>query len=324
MLQKSKILDRGRRALATTIDAGSRRSGRLAGLILMYHGVAQTSDDPSRTLAPALAVEELRAHLEHLRRRYDVVPARDLQERAAARAAGDRFPVALTFDDDLESHRTLVAPLLTELGLPATFFLTGAMLDGAEAFWWQDLNVLYARGGEDWRQVCRECDRIWGPTGGGIGLKTLGDTIEMLPPEERDALAKRLREMVGAPPEPGLSEDGVRDLAGAGFEIGWHTRAHYQLQSLDDSALRDAMTDGLERLSAVAGQRLEAIAYPYGHADLTVAAAAARAGFERGFVWSERAVDRTSHPMLLDRVDAWQPSAAAFAFRLARTVEAAG
>lgn len=320
----SKTLsEAAQRGLAAIIDTRSRRSRRCAGLVLMYHEVGPESGDPGRALVPPLAVGELRAQLEHLRERYEVVSVHDLRERIAARVPGERFPVALTFDDDSERHHTLVAPLLAELGMPATFFLTGSTLDGAQAFWWNDLNDLYARGGDAWREVARECDRRWGPTGGAIGLHALARTIEMMPPDERDSFALRLREIrAAAPRDRGLSESDVAELAAAGFEIGFHTRAHYQLQTLDDGALHDAMRDGLERLGTVAGQRLTTIAYPHGHADLRIAAAAADAGFELGFAWSNLAVTRNSHPMLLDRLDAWHPSPAAFAFRIARTISA--
>lgn len=52
----------------------------------------------------------------------------------AARRPGERFRLALTFDDDLSSHHRLVAPLPREFGMPATFFPAGATLDGPVAF----------------------------------------------------------------------------------------------------------------------------------------------------------------------------------------------
>jgi peptidoglycan/xylan/chitin deacetylase (PgdA/CDA1 family) len=296
----------------------------LAGVVLMYHDVAPTSGDPNRCVVPPLGIDLLRAQLDHLRRRYDVVSIHGLQERVVARAPGRRFPVALTFDDDLENHRALVAPLLSELELPATFFLTGSTLEEPQAFWWHDLNDLAARGGAAWREIAAECRRRWGSTDADVDLHALARTIEMMPPDERDSLARRLREIAGSPPrDRGLSESAVRDLVAAGYEIGFHTRAHYHLQTLDDDELHRAMREGAERLSAIAGHPLTAIAYPHGRADLRIAAAAVDAGFELGFVWSNLAVSAASHPMLMDRVDAWQPSDEAFAFRLARTISIA-
>lgn len=311
-----------RRALVPIIDGRSRRSRRPSGLILMYHGVAETSGDPDRWVVAPLGVQVLREQLQHLRRRYEVVSLQHLPELVAARQPRGRIPVALTFDDDLASHLRYVAPVLSELELPATFFLTGASLDEPHAFYWQDLEDLYARGGAHWQQVRREVDRRWPHTDSEISLQMVELTMSTMPPDDRDLLADRLREILDSPPrDGGLSAADVSALAGAGFEIGFHTKGHYWLQRLDDETLHREM-QGAERLSAVTGAPLKTIAYPYGPGDLRIAAAAARAEFELGVVWTNTAVSEPHHPLLLDRVDGAWSSAAEFAFRMARFVSA--
>ena len=54
--------------------------------------------------------------------------------------------------------------------------------------------------------------------------------IEDLPPRDRDRFASRLDEPVGQDPRiPGMRAAEVRELAGEGFEIGFHTAGHYSL-----------------------------------------------------------------------------------------------
>jgi peptidoglycan/xylan/chitin deacetylase (PgdA/CDA1 family) len=289
----------------------------------MYHGIAEVSGDRSRCVVPPLGVEILRAQLIHLRRRYQVVSLHELRDRVIGRAADQPFPVALSFDDDLESHHRFVAPLLSELELRATFFLTGRSLDGPSAFYWHDLEELFARGGEYWQEVLREVSSRWGSAGGDVGLHMVSRTMAMMQPDERDVLAERLKEILGSPPrDRGLPEANVRELVAAGFEIGFHTKGHYQLQILDDNRLSREIREGSERLTKIAGRPLRTIAYPYGPGDLRIAATAADAGFEVGVVWTNIAATASSHPLLLDRVDGAWPSAAEFAFRMARYVSA--
>lgn len=306
-------------ALAGMIGQGHRYSSRRVGLVLVYHDIARSSGNLNRFRTQPLGIDDLRAHFGYLRRRYDVVSVHELGERIAVRAPGKRFPVALTFDDDLENHLSLVAPLLSELHLPATFFLTGASLDGPCAFWWHDLRELFARGDEAWREVCQEVGCKWNWASSGVDLRMLEETITAMPPHERDSLALVLRDMVGSPPrDRGLSESAVRELVAGGFEIGFHTKRHYLLQTLDAKALHQAMREGADRLSAIAGRSLTAIAYPHGPGDLRIAAAAADAGFELGFEGPRYPVEATSHPMLLGRIDvSWRTSTGDFAFGLA-------
>ncbi len=57
--------------------------------------------------------------------------------------------VVLTFDDAVKSHRTFVAPLLKELGLGATFFVTHKWMDDKTNFMtWQDISEINQMGFE--------------------------------------------------------------------------------------------------------------------------------------------------------------------------------
>src|SRR5437016_2274796 len=57
--------------------------------------------------------------------------------------------VVLTFDDAVKSHRNFVAPLLKELGLDATFFITQHWMDDSEHFMtWREIAEIHAMGFE--------------------------------------------------------------------------------------------------------------------------------------------------------------------------------
>jgi len=65
-----------------------------------------------------------------------------------ARPVPDKL-VVLTFDDAVKSHRTFVAPLLKELGLGATFFVTQRWMDDKTNFMtWQDIAEIHQMGFE--------------------------------------------------------------------------------------------------------------------------------------------------------------------------------
>jgi peptidoglycan/xylan/chitin deacetylase (PgdA/CDA1 family) len=146
----------------------------------------------------------------------------------------------------------------------------------------------------------------------------LARTVEGLPPEELDAVATRIREFAGGSPcDRGLDAAEIAGLARNGFSIGFHTRDHQALTTLDDAALHRALAEGVDELEAVAGRPLTAIAYPYCRADLRVADAAMRSGFELGVTCNQRPVGAHDHPLLIDRVDGWSPSLGNFALALA-------
>jgi peptidoglycan/xylan/chitin deacetylase (PgdA/CDA1 family) len=283
-------------ALATML----RASDRQAGLALCYHRVGDPQDRAGWALVPALGTRLFGEQLRHLAARYRLVRAGELAEAIATRRRGRRFPLAVTFDDDLAAHAD-AARRLRQLGVPATFFVGGATLDGPRPFFWQALQAALDAGMPAGDPAL---PRVPDPGGRG-GAHRLAAAIRELEPGERDALCALLVQRAGGPPEPGLREQALRELVTAGFEIGFHTRDHEALDRLDDAALRRALTDGRERLEAIAGGELRTIAYPFGIADARVAAAARAAGYRAGFTLVARAVTPAGDPLLMGR---FQPS----------------
>jgi peptidoglycan/xylan/chitin deacetylase (PgdA/CDA1 family) len=298
----------------------ARRSTREAGIALLYHRVARPGGDERYELVPALDTALFEAQLDHLRANYRVVPPSRLFDAARERRPRERLPVAITFDDDLPSHADVVVPALLRAGLPAAFFLCGASIDAADAFWWQDLQAVVDTQRLPVR-LSSSPDLDLGPAARGVprAIHHVGELIERLPPERRDAVAAELRTLANEP-RSGLSARDVRGIVAAGFEIGFHTRRHYLLSTLDETGLRTAMSEGRERLEAVVGRRLTMIAYPHGKVDGDVAEAARTAGYEFGFTGSAASVGPTTDPLLIGRLDAPSVPVAEFGRLIAATL----
>ena len=167
----------------------SRRTKTRVGLALVYHRVAPEPAGRGDGLSPALAPSAFAAQLGHLRAEYRVVAPSELLDAVASRKREERFPIALTFDDDLASHVDVVAPALERDGLPAAFFLCGPSRAGDRSFWWQDLETLVDRGFFAGGQPIAEDIDVAGLSPGEPGaLHAVAQRIERLPPERRDAI----------------------------------------------------------------------------------------------------------------------------------------
>jgi peptidoglycan/xylan/chitin deacetylase (PgdA/CDA1 family) len=282
-----------------------RLSRRRIGVAVMYHGLAERTGNPVRELVPAHAIGLFEAQLRHLRAHFRLVPASELLAAARERRRGRRFPVAVTFDDDLPSHARTAMPTLRRFGAPATFFLCGASLDGPHRFWWQVVQAAFDGGeGRTVRGLVEErCGRLPGDDT-VPPIRRLAAAIEGLPPADREAVIEQLEPLAGPPPgETGMPATDVRVLAENGFEIGFHSLRHDRLTSLDEDDLSRRLRDGLERLEATLASRPALISYPHGRADARVAAAAREAGFRSGFTSRPEAVTSDSDPLLLGRVE---------------------
>lgn len=267
-----------------------------AGVAVYWHGVGDPQEDPALHLVPRMGTGLFRAQLRYLTRHYRPVTASELENAVAERGFGQRFPVALTFDDDLSSHRKVGLELLPEAGARATFFLCGATLDGPHPFWWQRL-------------------------GASSEARATAEHVKSLTRRERRAFEERLaQDSATEPAEEGLRRDHVRALAGAGHEIGFHTLHHDPLPTLDSAELDAALADGREALDSAAENPLHAIAYPHGEWDGRTPAAARETGFQVGFTTAQRAIRRADDPLVFGRLEAPFDSVDHLAFRLARAL----
>ncbi|HET6551256.1 MAG TPA: polysaccharide deacetylase family protein, partial [Solirubrobacter sp.] len=307
---------------AAALRWATRLSGRRVGVVLVYHAVGPRGGDRTRELVPAHSIATLAAQLEHARRRYRPVRASEIRRAVAERRRGGRIPLAVTFDDDLGSHVEHAAPVLARLGLSATFFVTGAGLDGPAEFWWQRLQRVADRG-----LRAAERERLVGllgaepaPRPGRSAELALGRAIEQAPPDVRDAIDAELGHLAGPPPDPGLSAAGLSALVAGGHDIGFHTARHYRLTTLEDAALARAMTEGRDAVAAAAGSAPRLLAYPHGRADERVAAAARAAGFDAAFTTVPHPVEPAIDPWRLPRAEPSFRTPGHFALQLAQIV----
>jgi peptidoglycan/xylan/chitin deacetylase (PgdA/CDA1 family) len=305
---RGNVKRRLRQSAATALDRALRLSGLRVGIALVYHEIRdESAGDPGSRPAPIVPTATAATFQEQVRylgANYRLVPAGELRAASLARRRGEPFPLAITFDDDLRSHVDVALPILVGAGAPATFFLTGASLNGPASFWWERLD--------------RALDA-------GAGAEMLGTddpghavaTVAALPASERRELSAALLERVGGEEEgSGLRSSQVAALAAAGCEIGFHTREHERLTGLDDAALERSMRDGSDELERAAAMRLRSVAYPFGDADDRVAGAARNAGFESGFTTRGTAVRADADPFLMGRLYPSEASIAHLASQL--------
>jgi peptidoglycan/xylan/chitin deacetylase (PgdA/CDA1 family) len=313
---KARLRSPAARALLLT----ARLRPGATGAALCYHRVGDPQGRAGHQLVPALGTRLFSAQLAMLKARFRLVTASELPAAAASRRRGERFPLAVTFDDDLACHAQVTLDLLRAHRVPATFFVGGAALDGPRPFFWEALQRALDAGlpADD-----PLLPAVPDPYGRG-GAHRLADAIRTLPRAERDALTLELVERAGGePPEPGLREDALRTLVAAGFELGFHTRDHESLELLSGDELAAALRDGRERLEAIAGHALTTIAYPFGNADARVAQAARDAGFTAGYTLAPAPLNARDDPLLLGRFQPSFATAGHTAIELARSLSAA-
>jgi peptidoglycan/xylan/chitin deacetylase (PgdA/CDA1 family) len=251
--------------------------------ILTFHRIRE----PGRRLdpfdsCPSLDCHAFRAILEHAQGRFVIVPLAELVQRRSQSAP----LAAITFDDGWRDNYDLALPVLREMRLPATVFVTTGKIGASEPFWQQVLGGRF-----------REAARDGGPAAGrlrealGLAESTALDprcyraTVaawKQLSHDERD---ERLRRVAGggspeaAAPRCFLDEEEIREMARCGITFGSHTQSHTILTRQPPEAVEAELCESKRRLESILGVAIDMLAYPNGDCSPQVIGAARRAGY---------------------------------------------
>lgn len=290
-MDESLLVRRGAGTLLQVLPTrrvlGATRRVRGVGLALLWHRI-RPSPPAASDVVETVRTEVFRRQLRALTRIADVVPLAALDDREA----GARPRIALTFDDDDAGHARFTLPVLVELGLPATFFLSGRWLHGLGPYWWEMLE----------RRIAAE-----GVDGVAAALGSSATTAQQLAVEvEGTEVAHELaRAGDAATDEHPMTHDDARQLVAAGMEIGFHTIDHPVLPLLDADTVVDAVRRGRAELEQDLDVPVARFAYPHGRLDAVSRRAVAEAGFVSAWSCSPTAARPDDDPHARPR---WEPA----------------
>jgi peptidoglycan/xylan/chitin deacetylase (PgdA/CDA1 family) len=268
-------------------------------IVLMWHNVEGTWCYPS---APGAGTRGLAQQMRQLKRLASVVPLEDALEALAAERPLPPRTVAITFDDGYRDNLDLAAPLLQDLGLPATFFLVPGLLSQDVRPWWE----IIARGFALARPAVVKWNGRALPTRGRRGRRAflwLAEHLKVLDLTTREERVDELLHVLQPEGNGGgdrlfLDWDGARELVRRGFSVGSHSMRHAILSREDpQEQFRDLMSSR-RQLEAELDVPVNLLAYPNGTRsdyDANTIRAAARAGHTHA-LGAHAGVNRPSTP----------------------------
>lgn len=99
-----------------------------------------------------------------------------------------------------------------------------------------------------------------------------------------------------------MTEDQLRDLAAAGWDIGSHTVTHRELSLVDEATALRELRASRFRLERILGRPVQWFCYPVGKYDTASEGLVRRAGYVLAVTTDEGTLQRADQPLLLQRV----------------------
>jgi len=277
-------------AVASYHSGWSAPARRLRGKlsIATFHRVL-LAEERSQYPMPGLAVtpDELRAVLGAARERFTCTTLADAAERFAAGDEPERPLLAVTFDDGQLDNATRALPVLTELGVRASFFIVSSAAQTGVSLWHDRIGFALpralARDGAAARSLLAELDLGASDSSADVSAVVERAKRAITSADVREKWVARLETVAGGPWRPiwdgMLDWSQVRALRAAGHEVGSHSHSHPLLPQCSDSELERELAHSKEVIERELRAPIRSFCYPNGDWDARVREAARRAGY---------------------------------------------
>ncbi len=226
----------------------------------MFHGVGDDSF-PEKLFV---------LQIKYLSTLFDTYWASELPELLEGRFKNlsNKPPVVLTFDDGLKNNAEIVAPILKQFGLKATFFIISDLLDGSSMMWNHEIRCRL-------ELMENEERRIFIDKNSKRQALSITQFIDSLKESESAIWKKALQSLRELNPNPDytadmllkyrvMSEQDLLDLPDC-IEIGSHTCTHPILDVVDDDVLRQEIVESKYALEKILKKPVTTFCYPNGN-----------------------------------------------------------
>lgn len=276
-------------------------------LVLLYHRVTVLPSDPERL---AVSPDNFRRQMGYIKEHFRLVR---LEEDWSALSEP---AVAVTFDDGYADNVLEALPILEDVGVPATFFISTGHIGTDEEFWWDRMERMLLRGVElpaAFTLVDSRYGRSW-PTETEserqvlyLALNALSQKVEI---GRLDGWLEQLaawsgQDEEGAGVNRSLTREELQVLARSPWAtVGAHTVSHAALSALSAERQREEIFVSKETLEKEIEKKIEVFSYPFGnraHYNRDSIALCRQAGFVKAAANFPGQVHRWTDPYQLPR-----------------------
>lgn len=256
------------------------RQNRNRLVLLMYHGFTDDANPENLQNFEGnhLHIDRFREQLRYLERHHTVMRIGDALETLASKRTLPKNPVVLTMDDGYESNYTLAFPLLHQLSLPASIFVTTGFVERREPLWPDRLEWAVGNAAPGRSSISIAGETVVVDIGGTVQrratLMHLLTRFKRIPQEQRyDALVITERQLgqslMDVEPIPAiyrpLTWKQITTMAASGLiDIGNHTHSHWVLSGCTTAQQRDEIETAHGLLSELLGATPRHFCYPNG------------------------------------------------------------
>jgi peptidoglycan/xylan/chitin deacetylase (PgdA/CDA1 family) len=273
--------------------------------IILYHGICV--NDHTRFNNIFLPLDTFREHIQFYKEHFNIISLDDYYQQ---RFREDRFNICISFDDGYANNYKYVLPLLEELEVPASFFITAIRDCGYDILWNDFIGIISKYGPEELvfeNEVFRK-KRFsrYVSTKNNIDLKEMlrsgGFNIKAAMMESLYPLVPFRKNKSEEDYWLQMTEKEISDLSSSRWAtVGCHGFYHNDLSKIDIDDAELEMIRSKKYLEKIIGKEIKAMAFPYGAYTPAVVSRAKHTGFSQLLAMDFFSEEDHSDPAMRER-----------------------
>ena len=267
--------------------------------VLAYHRVFDLGDEAEFPYDPELVSAtpaDFSWQMEFVCRHFNLITFETLVAYQEGRSRLPKCPAIVTFDDGHLDNYEVAFPILKQLGVPATIFLSTGYVGCGGTFWFDRVAHLLYRAREGTLEI-GDIDfsaELRDVASRRQAAERLLGTLKRVRNEERLAALGKLEQFLSSKTGPDatgsavVNWDQVREMSRAGIEFGSHSVTHPILTALPDETLDRELRESKQAIELQTGKPCDVFAYPVGSGafDARVLEATRRCGYKLGISYA--------------------------------------
>ena len=258
--------------------------------LLAYHRVW---DEPPDTFAfdeelISVKSEDFQRQMAWAKLNFEVLSFADLHACTQENRSWPRRALIVTFDDGYADNYTHAFPILKELNLPATIFVSTSYLSAPRLFWWDLIAYCIKQTTLNEAHLPDVSPRplsLKTPKARRTAINKILMWVKSVPDAVKNAFLDTLPSstQVTLPADISsatqLNWNQVREMAANGIEFGGHSVTHPILSNIDAAQLNHEIADCKSEIEAQTGRAALAFSFPNGQSNPAVHDAVQNAGY---------------------------------------------
>ncbi|MFY0631403.1 MAG: polysaccharide deacetylase family protein [Flavobacteriaceae bacterium] len=242
-----------------------------SSLRIVYYHIISDSNPEHYFSNKALSIKNFRNHIRFFKQNYDIITL-DEALHLSSHNETLKNKLVITFDDGFKENYSIIAPILDEEKISATFFIISSCIDNADLMWRNKILLFekYKKG--NIAKIIDDISRDFKLKKPTKKQDILQWSFEAWPMDIKEKIVNKLwHEIMPYQLEEYLQETNpycsakeIKELSDAGFGIGSHSHTHPIFSRLNYKDFSYEISKSTDILTSIIEKEISSFSYPFG------------------------------------------------------------